>query len=134
MDKKYILELSGRDLDCAIAEHIFKFKYAKTPYDIDGKFGGEDYLIPPNLDIDSFIYPPRGRIGYGYHVPDYHTLEKVFNLENMILNKGYNKQLQYFQELADITKETHELNHYFSIVHSSLEEKLKAILITLKEN
>lgn len=71
MNREYILNLSKREIDALLAEHLYNYKHGKTPKDYDGLNGGDDILIPPNRDNDYFIYPPRGKVSYTFHVPQY---------------------------------------------------------------
>jgi hypothetical protein len=74
MTREEILAMNpGRELDALMAEHVMGFKREKTPKDFDGNFGGEDILIPPGLDHNNWVYPPKGKIALTYHVPQYST-------------------------------------------------------------
>lgn len=75
MNRQEILSMeAGRELDGLIAEHIFGYKWGKTPKDCNGEHGGEDILIPPGVD-ENWEYPPMGRISKYYHVAHKYSTE-----------------------------------------------------------
>jgi len=64
---------AGREMDALVAEHVMGFRREKTPPDCNGEYGGEDILVPPNIDHDTWHYPPKGRISLTFFVPQYST-------------------------------------------------------------
>jgi len=70
----------GREMDALVAEYVKGFRRGKTPPDCDGKYGGEDILLPPYID-ETFNYPPKGRISLTFFIDNYSTdITKAFPL------------------------------------------------------
>jgi Phage ABA sandwich domain len=70
-----------RILDAEVAEKVMGFRREKTPKDCDGNFGGEDILVPRDIDHNRWSYPPKGQLAFTFWVPKFSTdLEKAWEV------------------------------------------------------
>lgn len=123
--------MNARELDALVAEKVMGFRREKTPPDCEGKYGGEDVLIPPTINHKTWNYPPKGRIGLAYFVPHYSTDIAAWNKVSIKI-KEIGKQAEYLYALAELcgieAKPNYQWSEIWAFIDAPLEKKCLAAL------
>lgn len=93
----------GRELDALVAELVMDYRRETVPKDANGEHGGTEVRVPPNVDHDTWVYPPRGPVPLWYFVPRYSTSrDDAWRIIGIVRGQQFSRRLSFTNALRQV--------------------------------